>query len=315
MRVSGTRKGGITNPCGPTALQYSDCAFYEMVLTEDRPIVRLELESSPETLALVRAMLGGVAEQLSLDPELLDDLKTAVSEAANNVVMHAYGTGSGRLWVSLYVAHETLEVVVRDQGEGIPLTMPSDDRMQGVGIPIMRALAQQTAFRTVPTGGTEVWLQFGGLRGGRPLYKIPEEIAPDEDGWSGQLVGDAVVSLSPISLLGAVLGRLARALAAQARFSLDRFSDVYLVTDAMAGFAERAACEPRVCFCVAIGPRRLEMTVAPFRVGAAAGLSEADSGDAAAALRLLTDELEIRSQDGSESLRLVMLDRREPDSD
>src|SRR5258707_5799480 len=56
---------------------------------------RLQLDSSPETLTLVRGALGGMADLLSLDVELLDDLKTAVSEACNNVVMHAYGGGSG----------------------------------------------------------------------------------------------------------------------------------------------------------------------------------------------------------------------------
>ena len=53
--------------------------------------VRLRLESRPQTLTIVRGMLGGVAELLSIDPELLDDLKTSVSEACNNVVLHAYG--------------------------------------------------------------------------------------------------------------------------------------------------------------------------------------------------------------------------------
>ena len=53
-------------------------------------IVALELPSIPENLTLVRGMLGGVAELREMDPELLDDVKTAVSEAANNVVMHAY---------------------------------------------------------------------------------------------------------------------------------------------------------------------------------------------------------------------------------
>ena len=61
-----------------------------MDLTDDWPTVRLDLDSRPETLTLVRGALGGVADQLALDPELLDDLKTAVSEACNNVVMHAY---------------------------------------------------------------------------------------------------------------------------------------------------------------------------------------------------------------------------------
>src|SRR3981081_3821260 len=209
-----------------------------MELSEDRPIVRLELGSSPEPLTLVRAMLGGVAEVLVLDPELLDDLKTAVSEAANNVVMHAYGGDSGPLWVSLYVNSEVIEVLVRDQGQGIALLTPSDDRLQGVGIPIMRALAQQTAFRPLPEGGTEVWLQLAGKREGQALDTAPEEAAPAGVGWEG-LTGDAIVSLSPVSLLGAVLGRVARALAARARFSLDRFSAVYLVAGESASHPAR----------------------------------------------------------------------------
>jgi serine/threonine-protein kinase RsbW len=280
-----------------------------MELSEDRPIVRLELGSSPETLTLVRAMLGGVAEVLVLDPELLDDLKTAVSEAANNVVMHAYGGDSGPLWVSLYVNSEVIEVLVRDQGQGIALLTPSDDRLQGVGIPIMRALAQQTAFRPLPEGGTEVWLQFAGKREGQALYQAPEEVAPAGGRLDG-LTGDAIVSLSPVSLLGAVLGRVARALAARARFSLDRFSDVYLVTDALADYASQAASESRICFCIAAGNRRMELTVWPFRPGAGGGVTEEEAGDVAAALRLLSDEFEVRSENGTEALHLVMLDQR-----
>lgn len=280
-----------------------------MVLSEDRPLVRLELASSPETLTLVRAMLGGVAEELSLDPELLDDLKTAVSEAANNVVMHAYGSESGPLWVSLHVTPDVIEVVVRDQGQGIPSVTQADDRLQGVGIPIMLALAQQTAFRALPQGGTEVWMQFAGMREGQPLYQTPEAVAP-EDVRSGQLTGDAVVSLSPVSLLGAVLGRLARALAARARFSLDRFSDVYLVTDALADYAGQAASDSRICFCIATSNRRMELTVGPFRAGASSELSADEAGDVASALRLLSDEFEVRPENGTEALHLVMLDQR-----
>jgi serine/threonine-protein kinase RsbW len=280
-----------------------------MVLSEDRPLVRLELASSPETLTLVRAMLGGVAEELSLDPELLDDLKTAVSEAANNVVMHAYGSESGPLWVSLHVTPDVIEVVVRDQGQGIPSVTQADDRLQGVGIPIMLALAQQTAFRALPQGGTEVWMQFAGMREGQPLYQTPEAVAP-EDVRSGLLTGDAVVSLSPVSLLGAVLGRLARALAARARFSLDRFSDVYLVTDALADYAGQAASDSRICFCIATSNRRMELTVGPFRAGASSELSADEAGDVASALRLLSDEFEVRPENGTEALHLVMLDQR-----
>jgi serine/threonine-protein kinase RsbW len=279
-------------------------------VSEDLPTISLRLESSPETLTLVRGMLGGVAEMLQLDPELLDDLKTAVSEACNNVVMHAYEGGSGPLMVCLFATPDALEVVVRDKGRGIPVLAPSDDRLQGVGIPIMRALAEQTAFRPLKEGGTEVWLQFPSQRGGRELFHLPTETAP-EDGWSERLEGDAIVSLSPVNFVGGVLGRLARAMAARARFSLDRFSDVYLVTDAVAAHAVGAASSERLGFGLGTDTRRLELTIGPLRPGASASLTDGSADDVGSALRLLSDELDLRRDNGSEILRIVMLDQRD----
>lgn len=278
-------------------------------MSEDSPTISLRLDSSPETLTLVRGMLGGVAELLQLDPELLDDLKTAVSEACNNVVMHAYDGDGGPLWVCLYVEPDGIEVIVRDVGRGIPVLTPSDDRLQGVGIPIMRALAQQTAFRPLRDGGTEVWMQFASHRDGRPLYKQPDAAAP-EDGWTERLDGDAIVSLSPVSFVGSVLGRLARAMAARARFSLDRFSDVYLVTDALAAHAVEAASARRIGFGLATDTRRLELTIGPFRPGASSQLASGNSSEVGSALKLLSDELDVRPEGATEMLRVVMLDER-----
>jgi serine/threonine-protein kinase RsbW len=279
-------------------------------VNEDRPSVSLELDSSPETLTLVRGVLGGLAEGLSLDPELLDDIKTAVSEACNNVVMHAYGGDSGPLRVALYVDDDAIEVVVRDRGQGIHVLTPSDDRLQGVGIPIMRALAQKTAFRPLADGGTEVWMQFSGVRDGELLYRQPAPAAA-EGVWGERLSGDAVVSLSPVNFVGGVLGRLARALAARARFSLDRFSDVYLVTDALAAHAVHTASEPRIGFGIRTEPRRLEVTLGPLRAGASTELVSDSPSEVSSALRLLADELEIRTENGDEVIHLVMRDKRE----
>lgn len=278
-------------------------------MTDDSPIITLRLESSPETLTLVRGMLGGVAELLQLDPELLDDLKTAVSEACNNVVMHAYEGASGPLWVGIYTAADGLEVTVRDHGRGIPVLAPSDDRLQGVGIPIMRALAEQTAFRPLDEGGSEVWLKFPNERDGRPLYTSPGT-AIAENGWIERLSADAVVSLSPPTFVGGVLGRLARAMAARARFSLDRFSDVYLVTDAVAAHAARAASGDRLGFGLSTDTRRLELEIGPFRPGASSQLTSGSADDVGSALRLLSDELDVRQENGDELLHIVMLDQR-----
>jgi serine/threonine-protein kinase RsbW len=283
-----------------------------MAMTDDSPAVRLELDSRPETLTLVRGVLAGVAELIGLDPELLDDLKTAVSEACNNVVMHAYDGETGPLGVRIYIDPEAIEVVVEDQGSGLPPLAPADETIRGVGLSVIRALAEQAEFRAIPQGGTEVRMSFAGQREGKPLFHLPSTAGPDDHGGSW-LSGDAVVSLSPISLLAGVLGRVARALAARARFSLDRFSDVYLVTDAIAAHAGRAAKGSRLSFAISTDAQRLELTIGPFVDGSGGQLShEAPDYSAASALAKLSDELEVRHEDGAEVLHVVMVDRHRP---
>jgi serine/threonine-protein kinase RsbW len=287
-------------------------ATAEPVGIEEGPSVRLELDSRPETLTLVRGMLGGVGELLAVDPELLDDLKTAVSEACNNVVLHAYSEGAGgMLSVQLYALAASLAVIVCDDGRGIPGEVLSSGHSQGVGIPVIRALTEISDFRTRPGGGTQVSMRFAGMRDGKRLLDAPSTAVPD-DGWSTQLSGDAVASVSPVALLGSVLGRLARALAATARFSLDRFSDVYLVTDAVATHAEAWARDERISFALKAETRRLDLVVGPLRAGSAEQIHrEATSEGRRSPLELLSDELEMQPlADGGELLRVVMIDHR-----
>ena len=107
-------------------------------MTTESPIVRLDLESRPQTLTIVRGMLGGVAEQLAVDPELLDDLKTAISEACNNVVLHAYGDQPGPMGVRLYMDDRELLVEVEDEGIGVAPDVI--DHTDGVGLSVMLPL-------------------------------------------------------------------------------------------------------------------------------------------------------------------------------
>jgi serine/threonine-protein kinase RsbW len=278
-----------------------------MAVSEEPPAVRLELESTPETLTLVRGALGALAELLSLDAELLDDLKTAVSEACNNVVMHAYDGAPGPLEVAVHLAADSVNVVVRDEGRGIPKFVTSAEGARGVGIPIIRALAQRAEFRKRPAGGTEVCMEFSGERRGKALLSPPPPVAPD-DGWTRQRSGDAVVTLSPVSFLGPILGRLARALAARARFSLDRFSDVYLVTDAIAAQAARSASGSRIGFAIVAHTRRLQIAVGPMRPGTGDELRE--PREVASALLMLSDAVAASPDGDGELLSIVITDRR-----
>jgi hypothetical protein len=153
-------------------------------------------------------------------------------------------------------------------------------------------------------------MEFAGRRRGEALFTLPEEVTA-EDGWQKQLAGAVVATLSPVAFLGPVLGRLARALAARARFSLDRFSDVYLVTDAIAAHAGRAAKGQRMSFAITTDAQRLELTIGPFVGGSGSQLShQAPEYSAASALTMLSDELNIRTDDEDEVLHVVMVDRR-----
>src|SRR5215469_14117230 len=162
--------------------------------------VRLRLESRPQTLTIVRGMLGGVAELLSIDPELLDDLKTSVSEACNNVVLHAYGGEPGPMEVGLFVTDDRFSVRVSDEGVGMPAPPPAGDVSQGIGLSVIRALTEDVQFSSAPGGGTEVRMDFSVRRDGRKLFEAPPTASSDADMTRSE-EGEVIVSLSPVTLL------------------------------------------------------------------------------------------------------------------
>ena len=237
-------------------------------------------------------------------------MKTAVSEACNNVVLHAYGDGGdGPLKVTLRLDGDRVVAEVRDHGVGIDELRLLDDAEVGLGIPVIRALTESAELRRSDAGGTEVTMRFAAVRDGVCLYTLPGTVAADDD-FAAQLSGDAVASVSPPVVVGAVLGRLARALAATAHFSLDRFSDVYLVTDALADEVGELSTGGRLSFALAAGAKRLEVTVGPLRAGSGTPPAR---GAARAALAARAAQRRAANPTGEwsgEVLEVVMLDRR-----
>ena len=123
------------------------------------PKVRLELESRLECPTLVRGALIGIGETRAGDPELLDDVKTAVSEACTHVVLHAYNGDPGPLAVTVAVGHDRGEAAVHDRGSGIQAVSSADDRM-GVGLAVITALSERAEFISVPGEGTVARVAF-----------------------------------------------------------------------------------------------------------------------------------------------------------
>jgi anti-sigma regulatory factor (Ser/Thr protein kinase) len=271
-------------------------------VTEDFSAMRLQLDSRPEAPSIVRAAIAGVAQLLELDPELFDDLKTAISEACNNAVLHAYDGKPGPLVAGLEIWPDGIVATIRDWGGGIQQVGPSDERM-GVGLAVITALADRAEFIRAPDGGTEVRMAFTGPGGATTALPEPREDGPASDA-PAELSGDVVVTVTPVGLLAGVLGRVVRAVAARTHLSLDRFSDIYLVTDAIAAFAEPAASAAGVTFAVVADNRRLEFTVGPFRAGQGRRLLEDG-------LPKLVGEFTLEPRGDSEFLRVVVEERRD----
>jgi serine/threonine-protein kinase RsbW len=266
------------------------------------PTVRLELDSRPECLTLVRSALIGIGETLAFDPELLDDVKTAVSEACANVVLHAYDGAVGPLAVVVAVGHDRVEAAVHDGGSGIRAVSSAEDRM-GVGLAVITALSERAEFISRPGEGTEVRMAFAGaVRQAPCTAELSGPVSIDGNEPPAGMGGRVVVSVSTPELLEAVLGRVARGMAASAHFSVQRLGDLRQVSAALAEHARAAAIDGGLTFTLEAARRRLEVTVGPFPPGSSTRLGPE--------LASLSDELSVDGAGESETLRVVVSDSR-----
>lgn len=278
----------------------------------DAPWARLELTSRPEAARLVRSMSTAAGESLGFDPELLSDVNTAVTEACNNVILHAYGDRPGPMSVELRSHPEAVVVRVCDQGKGIRQSVPEGDGLK-VGLALMSAVADRAEFMNVPDGGTEVRLTFR-APAGRPgnLWSAEELSTDGSSAWQAELhsglTGDVVLTVSPVAMLASVLGRIGRALAPSAGFSLQRCYDVFVLSDALGAHAVRAADSTSISVALGARDQRLEFALAPLRAGTGAHLERADSPTPADVLARLGEEMAIVIGDGHETLRVSMRD-------
>lgn len=279
-------------------------------MTSQAPTVGLRVQSRPQSLTLVRGILSGVAEQLAMDPELLDDLKTSVSEACNNVVLHAYDGLPGPMDVELFVDEQGILVSVQDRGVGLsaPPAQIVNDGSGGLGVSVMEALTGDLQLCPRLGGGTAVRMRFDGRRDDRPLFTVPPAATADHpEADAAQDDQNAVmVSVSPVALLSSVLGRVARTVAATAQFSLDRFSDIYLITDALAAYADRTADGDRITARLTASDRQLSLSLGPFR----RGIGELLDARAPSPLSMLADELTVSECGSGDVVTLVVLDSR-----
>ena len=127
--------------------------------------VTLDFPSRSANEGFARTAAACFAAQLDPTLEEINDIKTAVSEAVTNAIVHAYPDTLGRVSVKLRIREDRiLEIVVKDWGVGIadvdqartPLfTTGSEDR-SGMGFTIMESFMDTLKVRSAPGRGTTV---------------------------------------------------------------------------------------------------------------------------------------------------------------
>jgi anti-sigma regulatory factor (Ser/Thr protein kinase) len=242
--------------------------------------VRLHLTSRPENVAVAREALAGLAETLAFSREQYDDLRTAVTEACNNVVQHAYADGHGPLDMEIRVLQDAVEVIVRDAGIGLGHVAAEGGGELEIGLPVILALAERVELAHPREGGTEVQMRFS-VPGATALAHLPRPVrkvtggeppaalagTPGEEIVVPGFEAEVWVSFSSPDLAAAILPRIAAALAARAHFSADRVSDLQLLSDSIAADAFRALDGSNLEVGLTTGRRELGMQVGPLLRG------------------------------------------------
>ena len=128
----------------------------------------LEIPSKSANEAFARAAVACFAAQLDPNMEELGDIKTAVSEAVTNCIVHAYPNELGIITIRCRILKDhTLDIVIKDKGVGIkdleeaktPLFTTGGSDRSGMGFTIMESFMTTFEVSSTPGKGTTVHMR------------------------------------------------------------------------------------------------------------------------------------------------------------
>ena len=258
----------------------------------------MSLPARAENVVVVRHAIAGLAERIGMDEPATADLKTVVTEACMNVVVHAYPEGEvGLLEIEAVPDLGGLTVSVRDFGRGISPRPGVDRPSLRIGLALIAALSSSFEIRGGTEQGTEIRMHLP-LRS-KPIPDDGEVATPPSPP-----VPDATeLQVGSPELLGPVLSRALTALAARREITVDRISDAMLLADAISAAAPASFEDGQVRLSIADRPEGVELKVGPMASGAAAGLRDSLAlPDIGGSLETLADEVRTEADGDGEYL-------------
>jgi serine/threonine-protein kinase RsbW len=120
-------------------------------------IVELSIPARAEFIALCRLALIGLARMRALSPDVVADLKLALTEACSNSIRHAYREGrEGIVEVRYQLSENSIAVEVCDEGDGFDPAVLRQQAQEldegGLGIAIIRAVTDELDISARPSG-------------------------------------------------------------------------------------------------------------------------------------------------------------------
>ena len=137
-------------------------------MTRTTNYITFEFLSRSANDGFARGAVACFAAQLDPTLEELGDIKTAVSEAVTNAIVHAYPDTLGKIVVKAKILEgNVLEVTVRDWGKGIadveqarkPLYTTGGEERSGMGFTIMESFMDKLTVRSAEGKGTRVTMR------------------------------------------------------------------------------------------------------------------------------------------------------------
>lgn len=127
--------------------------------------IRFEFESNSKNESLARVVVAAFMARMDPTMEEIDDVKTAISEAVTNAIIHGYRGVSGIVAINAEICANTLSVEVKDEGRGIvdvkkamePLyTGMKESERSGMGFSFMEAFMDEVEVLSEVGAGTTV---------------------------------------------------------------------------------------------------------------------------------------------------------------